>query len=263
MKSLHLIGRVVLLLLVLCAPALAAKPVIAVLDLAPNGVPAEDGVLLSDLLRSRFVQWQNFQVVDRYATLRKASELGLPLSGCGDASCGLGLGRALGADKMVVGTVAALSREYVVICRLVDVDTGRVIQEINHSFGKRAATARKEMARLADDLLGEITVTTKVTEVSGKLCRLDSGRSQGLRRGMTLQLYRKLVIPEALNVPATVVEEYVGSVKIGKVQGDSAEAVVRSGVILPGDFARIEFSKIARIRGNRPRAGYIAIPPLL
>lgn len=111
------------------------KTSFAVLDLVPNGVPADDAANLTQVLSSEIKRVDGASVISRddiAAVLQlEATKSAL---GCDDTSCLAELGGALGVEKLVVGNVGKLGDTKVVSLRLISVAGVKVDNRVSESF---------------------------------------------------------------------------------------------------------------------------------
>jgi TolB-like protein len=103
------------------------KPVtIAILDFeAPTADPTL-GRAVSDMLRSRLSGVKNIRFVERSRMQQLIGEQNFQNSDRADINSAVKLGRLLGAEKMVFGSVSRLGRTFTINVRLVDVETAVV-----------------------------------------------------------------------------------------------------------------------------------------
>ncbi|MEP7012410.1 MAG: FlgO family outer membrane protein [Acidobacteriota bacterium] len=91
-----------------------------------SGQPTLLGAYLSEELTTSLVQAGSFQVVERSQLDRILAELKLDRSGLVDAESAKKVGKFLGADAILTGTITELSTYVGVNCRIIDGLTGEV-----------------------------------------------------------------------------------------------------------------------------------------
>ena len=120
-----------LMTILLCAMYLQAtslswaveKDYVGVLELTGNGVSAEEVRGLTDRLRIELFQTGRFEVVEREKMQEILQEQGFQQSGaCNTDVCAVEVGKLIGAERMVAGSVSRVGQTYSVILRLVDVE---------------------------------------------------------------------------------------------------------------------------------------------
>jgi len=121
-----------------------ARPTVAVADLRGVSVTSDEAAILTDRLRVELVRAGRFQVVERERMNAVLQEQGFQQSGaCSTDECAVEMGRLLGAERIVAGTIGRIGRTYTITARMIDVGTGRIIADASHD-------CRCEI----DDLLG-------------------------------------------------------------------------------------------------------------
>jgi len=113
----------------------ATKPYVAVMDL--NGVGgAETGNIaktLSDPLRVEFQKTGYYKVCDRTHLDMVMKEIGFQQSGCTSSECAVQVGRVLGVEKMITGSVGKLGNSYIITLQLIDVSTALVEKSVTET----------------------------------------------------------------------------------------------------------------------------------
>ena len=113
---------------------------IAVLDLQANGISPVEATALSDMLRSSITKTileQKAKIKDSYALIERSQmdkileQFDLQNKGCTDISCAVEFGKLLSADRIIIGSVSLVGSTYMVIARIVDVETGRAIISVD------------------------------------------------------------------------------------------------------------------------------------
>lgn len=122
------------LFLVLCQNALSAQRGIAIPDLTPQGLNASEAAIISDRLRGEVVQKGNYRVMERSLMDEILKEQGFQSSGaCDTGACSVEMGRLLGVDEMLVGSVGKLGNTYTLETRLISVESGQVLASFSES----------------------------------------------------------------------------------------------------------------------------------
>lgn len=99
---------------------------VAVLDLEGRGISALEAATLTDRLRSEMVELGYFQVVERGQMEMILEEQGFQQVGCTSVECAVEVGKLLGVEKMVAGTIGKIGALYTVDVRMFDVTTGAI-----------------------------------------------------------------------------------------------------------------------------------------
>ena len=126
------IGKVLLLFLFLVFSgtrvfAEEGKIFLAVLDLEIVGdIPRDLRIPLSESLREGLFRTGKFRVIDRNNMDRILKEQGQQLFDCSSSECAVQVGRLLGVQKMVTGSLSRVGNIYVVSAQLINVETGEI-----------------------------------------------------------------------------------------------------------------------------------------
>lgn len=105
---------------------------IAVLDLKSIGISATEAAIITSRLRADLFRTQKFTVVEREKMNEILAEQGFQLSGCSSDECIVEAGKLLGVKQIVAGEIGKLGRLYTLTVRLVDVQTGKLLQIATH-----------------------------------------------------------------------------------------------------------------------------------
>jgi WD40 repeat protein len=105
----------------------SARPLlVAVMDFDGNGSEPGAGRAVADLIRTRLGEGQNVKIVERARMEQIMKEQNFQYSDRVDATTAVGLGRMLGAGKMIFGSLSRLDTRFTINVRMVDVETGVV-----------------------------------------------------------------------------------------------------------------------------------------
>ena len=99
---------------------------VAILDLEGRGISALEAATLTDRLRSEMVTIGAFVVVERGQMEMLLEEQGFQQTGCTSAECAVEVGKLLGVQKMITGSIGKLGELYTVDARMFDVQTGEI-----------------------------------------------------------------------------------------------------------------------------------------
>ncbi|MCB9495907.1 MAG: DUF2380 domain-containing protein [Fibrobacteria bacterium] len=109
------------------APTTPRIPMIAVTNLQAQGVSASDAAVFTESLGDVLLRSGTVRVMERSQMDKILAEQGFQSSGaCDTAECAVQIGRLLGIDQIVVGSVGKVGETYSLSVRLVDVATGEV-----------------------------------------------------------------------------------------------------------------------------------------
>jgi len=99
---------------------------VAVLPFLARELPAAEGAAVADLLRVRLVQLGHCTVVEREQIESVLKEQAFQGSGLTDAKTAVKVGKLLGAERMVIGSVGTIDTRKFFTVSVVSVDTGVV-----------------------------------------------------------------------------------------------------------------------------------------
>ncbi len=98
---------------------------IALLDIAPKGISQIAANSATNIVRSEFVNFANFTIVERSAMDEIFREQELQMSGCTDQSCAVKVGKLLSARKIIVGEINRMGEAVLLTLRIIDVEKGQ------------------------------------------------------------------------------------------------------------------------------------------
>ena len=120
---------VLLTALFFCNTLLAqSKIYLAVLDLDAEGISESEARIISERLRSSIFETGKFIVLERDKMNEVLKEQGFQQSGCATNECVVEIGRLIGMQQMVVGSIGKIGNLYTFNVRIIDVESGRVLQ---------------------------------------------------------------------------------------------------------------------------------------
>ena len=137
---------------------------LAVMDFEAKDISANESVKITELIRNDIVNTGKFVVLERAQMGQILKEQGFQQTGCTDVSCAVELGKALSANKILVGTVMKLGDQIIITGRIVDVEKGVV------EFSDKA------VAQSQKDIIN--SVSTFVERLSGRIGKKDNEGAQ-------------------------------------------------------------------------------------
>ena len=93
-----------------------------------NGNNISDGEVnaLTDRLRAELFKTKHFKVIEREMMQEVLKEQGFQQSGCTTDECMVEIGRLIGVEKIIGGSISKVGDIYSVSARMVDVETGEI-----------------------------------------------------------------------------------------------------------------------------------------
>jgi len=128
---------------------------IAVLDLQGAGVEATAAQTLTDRLRSRLVNTGAFHVLERDQMDEILTEQGFQQSGCVSDECLVEIGRLVGVEQMIGGSIGKIGSTYTLDLRIIDVTTGRIIKTVSDDYRGDADGLLGILGRAAQKIAGQ------------------------------------------------------------------------------------------------------------
>ena len=107
---------------------------IAVVDFTGNNVSVGDCRALTDRLRTELFNTKYFKVIEREMMEQILEEQGFQQSGCTTNECIVEVGRLIGVEQMVGGSISKVGRTYSVSARIVSVETGKILKTATYDY---------------------------------------------------------------------------------------------------------------------------------
>ncbi len=132
------ISRTFLALVLVGATAFAAgmekRPLVAISPLQAKKVDPDEVDLISEALAGELQNTGAFRVMERSQMDRVLKEQGFQSSGlCDGNECAVEVGKVLGIDRMVVGSIGKIGSMYIINVRMVDVSTGEILASVRRT----------------------------------------------------------------------------------------------------------------------------------
>ena len=127
---------------------------IAVVDFNGNNISIGDVKALTDRLRVELFNTKYFKVVEREMMEEVLKEQGFQQSGCSTDECMVQIGKLIGVEKIIGGSISKAGDVFSVSLRLVDVETGEIEDtEVYDHSGKIGELLTKGMRMVAIGLI--------------------------------------------------------------------------------------------------------------
>jgi TolB-like protein len=160
-------GLALLLLLAMAFPANSlaqSQGTAALLPLTGKQVTQDEADILTDALINELQKTGSFQMMERSQMDQILKEQGFQQSGACDAGqCAIEMGRLLGIQRMLTGSIGRLGDTYVLSTRMVDVKTGAILKSTSRNVkGSISDCLSDLLPGVAKDLAkGEVKVAAK------------------------------------------------------------------------------------------------------
>ena len=98
------------------------------LEFDAEGIDYVFSSALASIVRKEVIKASDYKLVDRNAMNEILAEQGLSQSGCVSSECAVEVGKLLGVQQMIGGTLSALGSLYLLDINIIDVETGEIIK---------------------------------------------------------------------------------------------------------------------------------------
>jgi len=167
---------------------------IAILPFDTKGIGGDLGEIdLLDKLTTAFYNMNRFKVIERAQLEQILNEQKLGMSGIVDVSTAAQIGKGMGVDAVVCGSIARAGNTASIDARLVDTETAAIITAQDaYANGINLPALSQMILEVAVKIKNELPlVTGYVIGVDNDRITLDLGRSKGMRKGMKCLVYRE------------------------------------------------------------------------
>jgi TolB-like protein len=192
---------------------------IAVLPFESKGIGGDLGEIdLLDKLVTGFVNIGRFKVIERAQLEKILAEQKLGMSGILDASTAAQIGKGIGVDGVVCGSITQGGNAVTIDARLIDTETAAIIAAKDaYSNGLSLQNLSQMISDLAAKFKMDLPLLNGyVINVKGEKVTVDLGHKNGLKKGMKCHVYRE---------GAPIVHPVTGAV-IGKMIDELCEVQV-------------------------------------
>ena len=195
---------------------------LAVLPFQTTGLGNEIGEInIVEQIMTNFYNLNRFKLFERTQLEKILEEQKLGMSGILDASTAAEIGKGIGVDAIVLGTVTRAGSNIAIDARLIDTETAEIITAQDQMSARTSIQDLKTMinglaTKIAQDLP---LVEGYVINVDGDHLTVDIGTNKRLKKGMKCIVYkegREIIHPMTKKVLGKETEE-LGQVKLVQV----------------------------------------------
>ncbi len=167
---------------------------IAVLPFSSQGIGGElNGVDLLDKLITAFVHSKRFKVIERAQLEKILNEQKLGLSGIVDANTAAEIGKGIGVDAVVLGSITRAGNSLSIDARLIDTESAAIISA-QTAYSDRISMYN--IAQMVENLSRKFkqdlpVVKGLVININGSQLTLDFGANKNVKKGMKVIVYRE------------------------------------------------------------------------
>ncbi len=167
---------------------------IAVLPFENKGASKDLGEIVLDKMTTVLVNQNRFKVMERAQLNKILEEQKLGMSGILDAATAAKIGKGIGVDAIVMGSVVLTQNGSVSIdARVIDTESARIITARDaYTGGSDIQSVKNAVENLAHALVQDLPLVDGfVIQVNGDQIMLDKGLNSGLKPGMKCIIYRE------------------------------------------------------------------------
>jgi len=158
--------RLILLLALVALPLCAQgrTPTAAVMPLQARSIDSNSVRVLEDALTDGLIRSGKLRMMERSQMATVLKEQGFQKSGaCDGNECAVQIGKLLGVERSVIGSVGLLGKTYVINARLIDIATGEVITSSQRSV---AGEIDKALTDLIPATVADLTGTSPAAKAA-------------------------------------------------------------------------------------------------
>ncbi len=216
---------------VLAASSDFKKTKIAVLDfqLEGQGFETQDmGVIVAEWFTTALVKSGRFEVIERGLLKKLLDEQKLSMSGVVDASTATKIGKFLGAQTIISGSVMKLQNIIEINARIIDVQTASIIAAENV---KSTTTVKLQdlVVQMSGKIIKNFPLEGYIVNRSGLKVTIDLGKMAGVKEDMEFLVYKE---GKVIKHPKTGAIIDVQRIETGKIKITSVRDKVAEGDIL-------------------------------
>jgi len=129
---------------------------IAVLDLVTNTITVskEEARTLSEKVRALLLQTDH-EIIERQSMNDILKEQGFQQTGCTSQECAVEIGKLIGVNTIIAGSIGKVGRTFYIYLRLIDVESGKIVRMASGESSNLDDVLRTELASTLNKLLNE------------------------------------------------------------------------------------------------------------
>ena len=132
----------------------SAQTTIAVLDFEPQGIPQSEVRTLADRFRQELFNTGKYRVVERGKMEEILQEQGFQQTGCISNECVVEVGKMIGVQQMIGGSIGKVGSVFSVTVRIIDIETGEILKIISYDYtGEIGGLLTKGMSDVVNQLI--------------------------------------------------------------------------------------------------------------
>jgi hypothetical protein len=123
-----------ILTIVVCSPFIIAQETIAVVDFNGKGVSDIEASALTDRFASELFNLGVYRLIERERVGEILEEQGFQQSGCTTAECAVEVGKMLGTELIITGSISKVGNVFSVSSRIINVESGEIYKMSNYDY---------------------------------------------------------------------------------------------------------------------------------
>jgi TolB-like protein len=166
-----------------------------------GGDPGLSGMVQDKMITSLY-SLQRFKIIERSQIEKVLHEQKLGMTGAIDQTKAVKVGKLIGVDAILIGSVSTGERGSGMDARLIDTENGTIITAKDAMLpGNTLPDIRNMATDIAIQIYNDVPlVEGYVIKLDGVKCILDVGAAKGMRKGMKMVVYKE---GEAITHPVT------------------------------------------------------------
>ena len=258
LKTINIVAWLLIMASIFATPVLAdfQRTKIAVLDFAMVGEKLEPegiGTILSEYFITSIVKSGRFEVVERAMLQKIVAEQNLSTTGLVDANTASQLGKLLGVDVIITGSILKLRNSIDINARIISVQSGSIIaaEDIGADTDKDYQDLVKQ---LTAKIMQNFPLTGYIVKKDNKTATIDLGTISGLAVGTEFVVYKE---GEIIKHPKTGEVLDVEKIQTGQIRITTVSRNVAVGNILSEEGQGIQYGQMVKsVQTSEVKAGH-------
>jgi len=215
---------------------------VAIIILDANGVSETVTATTTDIFRRELFNTRRFTVIERSKMEEILREQAFQQTGATETQQAADIGRILGVEKVIAGSLSRLGNKFIIDIRFIDVEKGEIELAESVDSDAREEALPAAIRAMALSIASKIPFVGRVVQVEERIVYIDLGSQEGMKVGTLLDVYQvtKTVTDEKGKVILQK-RDRIGSVRLSfvDVAASEAEVVKTDRDIKQGDTVRI------------------------
>lgn len=134
------------------------KITVGVWNFDAQGISKPESITISQRFRSKLVETNIFDVVERNEMDAILNEQGFQMSGCTSDECVVEAGQLLGVQKMITGMIGKVGTIYTLDIRVIDIESGKIERTVSRDYNGNQGGLLDYLDEVAKEISGIIIV---------------------------------------------------------------------------------------------------------